>query len=81
MQGNKLRFVVMIFFVFHLQPENQEVISYSILNKDYPRYPSIFQCSLTEEERDKLMVCMVAICSLLDVALSPSCSQLFTVVR
>ena len=45
-----------IVFVFHLQPENQQVISYSVLTKDYPRYPSIFQCDLTEEERDKLMV-------------------------
>lgn len=45
-----------IVFVFYLQPENQEVISYSVLTKDYPRYPSIFQCDLSEEERDKLMV-------------------------
>ena len=38
------------------QPETQETMSYSTLTKDYPRYPSVFECTLTEQEKDMLMV-------------------------
>ena len=31
-------------------------MSYSTLTKDYPRYPSVFECVPTEQERDMLMV-------------------------
>ena len=31
-------------------------MTYSALTKDYPRYPSVFECEPTEAERDMLMV-------------------------
>ena len=40
-------------------------MTYSSLTKDYPRYPSVFECSLTEEEKNKLMVGMIDIAIML----------------
>ena len=34
-------------------------MTYTTLTKDYPRYPSVFDCGLTEPDRDMLMVCII----------------------
>ena len=39
-----------------MQPQSQRTMSYSTLEQDYPRYPSISQCEPTDIEREMLMV-------------------------
>ena len=45
-------------FSYKLQPSTQKRINHATLTAEYPRYPDIFNVTISETEKNMLMVCL-----------------------